>query len=293
MVRRYLHPLQASAMPAIASAVIGWILAEGLPAQQPSLPEPLSTRSTPRWITTVRDNPFLKPSALPLETPDFANVLPEDYLPAFEAGMAEQLEQMEAIANDPAEPTMDNTLVAMEKSGAILKRVAAVFFNLTSSNTDPKLQEIEQQIAPRLAAHSDNILLDRKLFDRVRRLWEAREELDLAEEPARLLKEQYEAFVRAGAPLDEAAQKKIRAINEELSSLATEFQNKLLALTKERSVVVDSLDQLQGLGEGEIAAAKAAAQERGLSDKYLLAITNTTRQPVLISLKNRALRQRV
>ncbi|MFN7706729.1 MAG: dipeptidyl carboxypeptidase II, partial [bacterium] len=248
MYRRYLAPLQASAMPAIASAVIGWILAEGLPAQQPSLSDSPSTRSTPRWITTVRDNPFLKPSALPLETPDFANVLPEDYLPAFEAGMAEQLDQMEAIANDPAEPTMDNTLVAMEKSGEILKRVAAVFFNLTSSNTDPKLQEIEEQIAPRLAAHSDNILLNRKLFDRVRKLWEAREELDLAEEPSRLLKEQYEAFVRAGAPLDEAAQKKIRAINEELSSLATEFQNKLLALTKERSVVVDSLDELQGLG---------------------------------------------
>lgn len=293
MPKKSLRPLRAWAISVLSSGAVFMNFAPSGRAEEP----PASLRSvnstTSRWITTVRDNPFLKPSSLPLETPDFSNVLPEDYLPAFEAGMAQQLEQMGAIANDPAEPTMDNTLVAMEKSGAILKRVAAVFFNLTSSNTDPKLQEIEEQIAPRLASHSDNILLDRKLFDRVRRLWEAREDLDLDEEQGRLLKEQYEAFVRAGAPLDEAAQKKIRAINEELSSLATEFQNKLLALTKERSVVVDSLEELQGLGEGEIAAAKAAAQERGLEDKYLLAITNTTRQPVLISLKNRALRQRV
>ncbi len=148
-------------------------------------------------------------------------------------------------------------------------------------------------MAPKLAAHSDNILLNARLFARVESLWNQRDTLKLNEEQQRLLKEQYEQFLRAGAKLNEADQKEVRSINEQLSSLSTEFQNNLLAITKERAVLVDRVEELEGLSDKEIAAAAQAATDRGKEGKYLLSITNTTRQPVLVSLKNRELRRRV
>jgi peptidyl-dipeptidase Dcp len=238
-------------------------------------------------------NAFLTPSKLPFQAPDFASIQHADYEPAFEAGMKEQLAQVQKIADQTEAPSFENTLVAMEKTGEILKRVQAVFFNMSSAHTDEKLQAIEEKIAPKLASHSDDIFLNKKLFGRVETLWNQRSQLNLSEEQQRLLKEYYESFVRAGARLNEEQQKRVRAINEELSTLTTQFQNNLLAITKERGVVIDNVSDLDGMSAADIAAAKEAAQAKGFEGKYLLVITNTTRQPVLTSLKNRDVRRRV
>ena len=263
----------------------------------PSLFLPLFSIATFAYGSTLsampNDNPFLNASPLVLEAPDFASIKAEHYQPAFEAGMAQQLEQIKNIASQAEAPTFENTLVAIEESGEILRRVQAVFFNMSAAHTDETIQEIEQAIAPKLAAHADNILLNPKLFHRVESLWKQRDKLKLTEEQQRLLKEQYESFVRAGARLTPEDQTRVRAINERLSTLTTDFQNNLLAVTIERSVLVDNVQRLAGLSPAEIAASAEAAAAKGNSGKYLLSITNTTRQPVLMSLKDRALREQV
>jgi peptidyl-dipeptidase Dcp len=246
-----------------------------------------------RLIRTTMSNPFLIPSKLPFLAPDFASIKHEHYEPAFEAGIQEQLEQVRLIAEQSEAPTFENTLVKLEESGEILKRVQSVFFNMSSAHTDASIQAIEEKLAPRLAAHSDDIFLNKKLFARVESLWGQKGKQSWNEEQQRLLKEYYESFVRAGARLTDDKQKVVRAINEELSTLTTQFQNNLLAITKERGVVVDNVSELAGMSEADVSAAKEAAQSKGLEGKYLLAITNTTRQPVLTSLKNRELRKRV
>ena len=239
------------------------------------------------------DNPFLSPSTFPLSAPDFGKIKHEHYEPAFEAGIKEQLEQVRTIAEQSDPPTFENTLVALEKSGEILKRVQSVFFNMSSAHTDKTIQSIEERIAPRLASHSDDIYLNKKLFARVETLWVQRDKQTWNEEQKRLLKEYHESFVRAGARLTDEQQTRVRAINEELSTLTTQFQNNLLAITTERAVVVDDVKDLDGMSSADIAASKEAAQAKKLDGKYLLAITNTTRQPVLQSLKNRDVRMRV
>ncbi len=257
----------------------------------PSNSSPVTSQG--RMVRMQNDNPFLLPSKLALLAPDFAKIQHEHYMPAFEAGMKQQLAQVHEIAELTKPPTFENTLVALEKSGEILERVQAIFFNMTTANTDEKIQEIEEKIAPRLASHSDDIYLNKKLFARVESLWQQRTKQNWNEEQQRLLKEYYENFVRAGAKLNDQQQTRIRAINEELSSLTTQFQQNLLAITKERGVVVDEVAQLDGMTAADIAAAKEAAKTKGHDGKYLLAITNTTRQPVLLSLKNREVRKRV
>ncbi len=252
-----------------------------------------ATKSDTIMAHSPDDNPFFTPSPLPFAAPNFTQVRSEHYLPAFQAGMKQQLEQMEQIANQTDPATFDNTLTAMEKTGEILTRTERIFANMTSANTDEALQKIQAEIAPIRAAHSDNILLNRKLFDRVQTLYEAREKLALNPEQRQLLKEQFETFVRAGAQLNETQQARIRKINEEMSSLTTKFQENLLALTREIAVMVSDASELEGMSAADIAAAAQAADERGAKGKYLLSLTNTTRQPILTSLKNRALRQRV
>ena len=261
---------------------------------QSTLP-PNSLPATPyaRMIRMQSDNPFLLPSKLALLAPDFANIQHEHYLPAFEAGMTQQLNQVREIAELASAPTFENTLVALEKSGEILHRVQSVFFNMTTANTNERIQELEEKMAPRLASHSDDIYLNKKLFARVESLWQQRSNQSWNEEQQRLLKEYYENFVRAGARLNDEQQTRVRAINEEQSSLTTQFQQNLLAITKERGVIVDNIAQLEGMSSADIAAAKEAAFAKGLDGKLLLAITNTTRQPVLLSLRNRELRKRV
>jgi peptidyl-dipeptidase Dcp len=239
------------------------------------------------------DNPFAAASKLALFAPAFDAIRVEHYLPAFLTGIKEQLEEMEVIVGRSDAPTFENTIVPIEKSGALLSRVELVFSNLTSANTNEHLQNIQTELAPLLAAHSDNILLNRRLFERVAALYESSELLQLTGEQQEVLRRHYEDFVRAGARLPKEQQNRIRSLNEQLSKLQTEFRNNLLAATKERSIIVDDVTELDGLSDAQIAAAAEKAKERGNDGKYVLEIKNTTRVPILKSLNNRDLRRRV
>lgn len=239
------------------------------------------------------DNPFAAPSPLPFHAPAFDKIRVDHFLTTFNFGMKQQLAEMNAIASQTNAPTFENTIEAMERSGALLTRVDNVFSNLTSAEKNEPLQNIETELAPLRAAHSDNILLNRRLFQRVEKLWQTKESLGLTGEQSEVLKQRYESFLRAGARLTDQDQGRIRSLNEQLSKLETKFEENLLAIAKERAVVVDTAMELDGLPADEIAAAAAAAKARGLDGKYLLQISNTTRVPVLPSLNNRALRQRV
>jgi len=239
------------------------------------------------------DNPFVTASKLDLHAPEFDAIRVEHFLPAFMAGIADQLDEMKKIAGRSDTPTFENTIVAYEKSGALLKRVQQVFSNLTSANTNKYLQSLQKELAPLLAAHSDNILLNRQLFERIEKLYASRESLQLTGEQQEVLRRQYEDFVRAGARLTDEKQNRIRSLNEQLSRLQTSFRNNLLEATKERSVIVDSISELDGLSDAQIAAASEKAKERGNDGKYVLEITNTTRVPILKALNRRSLRRRV
>lgn len=239
------------------------------------------------------DNPFAAPGPLVFHAPAFDKIRLEHYQPAFMAGMKQQLAEMDAIASSNDAPTFDNTIVAIEKSGALLTRVRNVFSNMTSAEKSKDLQNIETELAPLQAAHSDNILLNRGLFNRVEKLYESRNALGLNEEQQEVLKQHYESFVRAGAKLDDSQQARIRLLNEQLSKLETKFEENLLALSEERSVFIDDVADLNGMSDADIAAAAEGAKARGKEGKYLLEITNTTRVPVLPSLNNRATRKRV
>jgi peptidyl-dipeptidase Dcp len=243
--------------------------------------------------STMKNNPFAEPSVLPLEAPDFNQIRDEHFLPAHREGMRIELGEIEQIARNPEAPTFENTIVAMERSGVLLTRVRRVFSNLTSAHTNETLQKIQSELAPELAAHSDNILLNRQLFERVKNLYERRDELGLDEASMKLLVDRYRNFIRAGAELNDEQQVRMRQINERVSELTNLFQENLLAITRERAVIVDDAELLDGMSSDRIAAALQAAESRGHEGKYLLPITNTTRVPLLTSLNNRELRQRV
>ena len=243
---------------------------------------------------TVTDaNPFFDESPLPFHYPPFNRIDDSLYRPAFERGMAEQLAEVEAIANASEAPTFENTLVALERSGRVLERVSQVFFNLTSADTNDTLDAIRSEMAPKLSAHSDRILLNAALFERVRALYELREELDLDDESRRLLEEYYTDFVRAGAQLPVAEQERLREINAELAGLETTFSQNVLSEVNASAVAVDTREALAGLTESEIEAAAAAAADRDLGGQFLIALRNTSGQPPLASLENRDLRRRV
>ncbi|WP_425608307.1 M3 family metallopeptidase [Thermomonas flagellata] len=237
--------------------------------------------------------PFAAPSPLDLNYPQFDKIQDSDFAPAFDAGMAEQLREIAAIADNPAPPTFQNTIVAMEKSGWLLDRASNVFFNLVATDKNPAREQIQRDYAPKFAAHRDAIMLNPKLFARVKALYDARDTLGLDAVDRRLLEKRYEDFVRAGAALTDAQKARIRAINTELSQLSTQFDQNVLAEVNDSAVVVDDRAQLKGLSEAQIAAAAEAARARGLDGKYLITLLNTTGQPVETQLEDRALRQRV
>lgn len=244
-------------------------------------------------MTLSTDNPFALRSTLPFEMPPFALIRDEHYLPAFDAGCAEQMAEVAAIAASDADPTFENTIVALERSGQLLARVLNVFFNKTSSDTSDALDEIDAAISPKLSAHSDAIHLNPELFARIDDLFNRREALGLNAEDARLLRKYHEDFINAGAHLDAAGRSALTALNEELSTLSTQFGKLLLADTNDLAVVVDDPAELDGLSEGEIAAASAAATSRGLEGKWLITAVNFSGHPLLSSLRNRELRRRV
>ena len=239
------------------------------------------------------DNPFAHPSPLPFEMPPFDKIGDADYAPAFEAGMREQLKEVAAIAHDPRPPTFENTIVALERSGRLLDRVGSVFSNLNSCNTDPQMQQVETAMAPELAAHEDAIFLDPALWARLQTLYGKRASLNLDPESRQLLARYHIRFVRAGAQLSAADQQRLRAINEQVSKLTTRFRQNVLKATADGAVVVDQASDLDGLTPVQIGAAARAAADRGLKDKWVIALQNTTNQPLLASLTNRSLRERI
>ncbi|MEU6429383.1 M3 family metallopeptidase [Microbispora sp. NPDC046973] len=236
---------------------------------------------------TSAANPFLSPSTLPYGLPPFQEIREEHYAPAFEQGMAEQIAEVEAIAENPEPPTFENTIEALERSGALLERVSAVFFNQASSDTTPGVQEIQKDVTPKLAKHADAIHLNAELFARI----QAVEASD--EEQRWLLKRYLTDFTRAGATLGAQDQARLREINERLSALGTAFQQNLLADTNERAVVVEDVAELDGLSQDAIHGLAEQARERGLEGKYLITLVLPTGQPTLAELTNRSLRERI
>jgi peptidyl-dipeptidase Dcp len=230
---------------------------------------------------------------LPFQAPPFDKIEDSDYAPAIELGMKQKTAEIAAIAGNHEKPTFANTIEAMERSGELLTRVTRVFLGIANSNTNDTLQKIKAEETPRLAAHHDSIFLDQMLFARVKALYEERETLGLDAESRFLIERYYRNFVRAGAQLNEADKAAVTALNQEEAKLTTEFADKLLADTNASAVVVEDKALLDGLSEGDIASAAEAAKERGLTGKWVLALQNTTQQPPLSSLRNRALRGRL
>ncbi len=238
-------------------------------------------------------NPLLTASPLPFQAPQFDKIKDSDFLPAFEQGMKEHLAEIRKIADNPEPATFDNTFVAMEKSGETLTRVSRIFFGLVQADTNPEREKVQEEIAPKLAAHQDEISLDPKLFARIKSVYDQRDTLNLDPEQKRLVEYQYKEFVRAGAQLSDADKDSLRKLNVEETTLSTAFHTKLVAATAAGAVVVDDKARLDGLSDGDLAAASEDAKARKLDGKYLLALQNTTQQPVLASLKDRDLRGEV
>ena len=235
---------------------------------------------------------FAEPSTLPFQTPDFSKIRESDYEPAIEQGIAIQLAEVEAIAGNPAAPSFENTMVALERAGAMLTRVLNVFGALTAANTNDNLDAIDSRTAPKLAAMNDAITLNPKLFQRVKALYDNRDSLGLAPDQLQLLTIRHNNMVRNGANLDGAAKTRLIEINGQLSTLQTDFGQKLTKGTKDGALVVNSKAALAGLGAADIAAAAKAATDRGLpKGSYVLSLQNTTQQPLLPQLTNRATRQ--
>jgi peptidyl-dipeptidase Dcp len=235
-------------------------------------------------------NPLAKPSTLPFQTPDYARIKDSDYLPAFMAGMAQNKREIDAIANQKAAPTFDNTLGALEKSGLMLERVALTFSAVAGANTNDTLDAVDTKTAPLLAQHRDYLFLNKKLFARVKSLHDRQASLGLNAEQAKLLDVYYKQFVHAGAQLDPAKQVQLKALNSRISSLESAFGQKLTAATKVGALHVTDKAALAGLSDADIAAAAEAAKSRKV-DGYVLPMQNTTEQPAMSSLTNRATRE--
>src|ERR1700730_5926181 len=252
-------------------------------AANPTVPAPKASAA----------GPFASPSPLPEHLPDFRRIKDADFAPAFEAGMTEQLREVSVITHNPSAPSFDNTLVAMERSGQVLTRVKSVFFSLAQSNSDPAIEQVERQMAPRLAAHQDAIYLNPALFTRIDTLYQQREKLNLDPESRQLLERYYITFVRAGARLTGKEKAQLRQYNKQIATLTTQFQQTVLKASSDSAVVVKSAAELDGLTPEQIGAAASAAQARGLTGQWLISLEHTTIQPLLVDLKNRALRERI
>ncbi len=239
------------------------------------------------------NNPFIEQSSLYFNYPPFDQIETSAYAPAFEKGMAAQMAEIEALASQEMAPTFDNTLAAMEKSGRVLTRVSNVFYAMTSAHTNDDLEAIRSEMAPKLSAHQDQILLNDALFARIRTLYDKRADLDLDPESLRLVEEYYKDFVRAGAQLSAEDKERLKALNAELAELQTQFSQNVLNEVNALAVVVDTKEELAGLSDDAIAAAAEEAKSRDVEGKYVLALRNTSGQPYLSSLENRALRERI
>jgi len=239
--------------------------------------------------SSLSSNPFMKKSKLQYEAPEFDKIKDEHFKPAFEFGLKQHDAEILKIANNSEAATFENTIVALEKSGEILKRAVTIFSNLTSANTNPTLQALDEEFAPIFAAHSDKMYLNENLYNRIKAI----SENGLDSESKRLLQFYKQNFEIAGANLSAADKEKLKQYNQEMASLSTQYSNKLLEARKEGGIIIDDVKELDGLSADEIAAAAADAKTAGKEGKYLLALQNTTQQPVLQNLTNRATREKV
>ena len=239
------------------------------------------------------DNPLLKESTLPYHLPPFDQIKDQHFVPAMEAGMRDQLKEVDAVANNPEKPTFENTVVALERTGRSLDRAERTFSNLNACNTNPALQKIDKEMAPKLSAHRDAIHLNGKLFARIQQLYDNRDKLGLDPESAYLLERYYKDFVRAGAKLSDSDKEKLKKINVELATLQTQFEQNVLKEKNASSIVVDRKEDLAGLSDNQMASVTAAAKAEHKEGKFVIQLQNTTGQPLLGSLQNRQLRERI
>jgi peptidyl-dipeptidase Dcp len=253
----------------------------------------VSPQATSGQAGQARVNPLLSESTLPYGAPDFLRIQDADYAPALIEGMSEQAAEVDRIASNPAAPTFENTIEALERSGALLTRVSRIFGALGDANTNPTLQRTETEMAPRLAAHRDAISLNSDLFARVKRLYDQRDRLGLEPEQRRALERYYQNYVRSGAALADAQKSDLKALNREQSELMTTFRNRVLADMNAKSPAFESVADLDGLPRDDLAAAASAASSRALPGKWVLPLQNTTQQPAQTWLTNRDVRQRL
>ena len=249
--------------------------------------------AAPAMAALDASNPFAKVSALPFNYPPFDKISNAHYAPAYAEGMAVQAGEIAAIANNPKAPTIDNTIVAMERSGKLLERVGSVFGNLSGANTNDALQAIDRELSPKLSAHGDAIRLNEKLYQRIKTLYDKRTKLKLDAESVFLLERYHTDFVRAGARLSGADKEKLRAINGQLAVLSTSYRQNVLKEANAAALVVNTRAELAGMAEAAIDAAAATAKARGMDGKFVIPVTNTTGQAPLSVLTDRAVRQRL
>jgi len=242
---------------------------------------------------STRPNPLLTESTLAYRAPAFDAIRDTDYDPALVQGMSEQRAEVQRIANNPAPPTFQNTIEALERSGALLRRVSQIFNVVVQANTNPVLQRTDVAQAPKLAAHRDEMFLDPALFARIKQIYDDRAHLTFLPEQLRLVERYYRDYVRAGAALTETQKTQLRALNQEQSGLMTSFRNKVLADTNASALVFDTAAALDGLSRDDLAAAASAAEARGRAGKWVLPLQNTTQQPALTYLKDRGVRERL
>lgn len=235
-------------------------------------------------------NPFAKPSTLPYQLPDFSVITQDHYLPGFYEAVVEHKSEIETILGS-GEATFENTFVALEKSGQYLTRVLAVFFNQISADRNEQLEAIEAEVMPALTAHQDSIRLNPELFARIDAVYQSRGSLNLDAESLWLVERYHREYVLAGAALSDAEREELKKLNEELSKLETEFSKREMADLNDLAVIVENEHELDGLSAGQIAAAKAAAEDRGLTGKWLITMVNFTGHPWLESINNRGLRE--
>ena len=282
------HPLAVALAAALATVVAPAHAQDA--AQQTAQPDTVKTDAT---TATAYTGVFSADSPLPLHYPQFDRIQDDDFAPAFDAGMAQQLQEVEAIANDPDRATFENTIVALEKSGRVLDRATTVFFNLDGADTNDARKKLDEAYSPKFAAHRDAITLNPKLFARIKALYDGRAGLGLDAQGLRLVERYHDDFVRAGAALGEQDKARIRDINAELSRLGTKFSQNVLDEVNDSAVAVDDKARLAGFTDEQVAAAAEAAKGRKLDGQYVIALLNTTGQPAETNLQDRALRQRI
>ena len=239
------------------------------------------------------DNPFYGKYDTPFNIPPFGKIRPEHYIPAMEKGMEEQNKEIEAIVNNPEEPTWDNTMKALDASGELLRKVLSVYFNQISANTNDDLQKIQTEMSPKLSAHFDEISLNPELFERIKSVYENQDKFNLTDEEKFLLENHYKELVRNGANLSAGKKEELKAINQKLSKLEVQFNQNLLAETNKYRIVIEDKKDLEGLPESVIAAGASEAKAAGLEGKWVYTVQRPSMYPFLTYSKNRDLREKL